>query len=225
MEENLIKIPPNDNNREDAWLDEALRIHQEVESMSQCLGAPEPASEAFVRRCREAARVAWSIRTLGWEHKQVGFVPLPLAQYVRQLARAAAIPLNSVLGWLQTSEPSTSTDNDGSTALWARLAREVGLKPHQVWMHARIGFAERLGLVSSSTLLARCRSAEAQQISPTQECKHILREIESGYDVEQKDELEQLRVVVYSAFWPESSLPGGTPSKDGSSANGPSKVG
>jgi hypothetical protein len=202
MAQNLSETPPKRAKGEDAWLDQALRVHREAHWMAQLSVEPGPVSEGFARRCRDAARVARDIRALGTEHQRVGFVPLPLAQYLRELAQLAGIPLPPLLGWARASEPPRPAEEEDSIGRWARLAREIGLDAHQAWLHARIGLAERLGLVSGATLYVRCRSAEVEQLSPMAECRDILREIELEYDPERRDELERLRAQVHAAFWP-----------------------
>jgi hypothetical protein len=159
---------------------------------------PEPsAEEAFRARCDEAAVVAHSIARLRRERQRVGFVPLPLAEYIHGLVKLASVPLGPVFSWLGVTDLTFA--EPGSARGAARLAREIGMSLREALTHLRIGLAAQAGAAPVPLLVARHRSAGRRR-TPLEECEEVLEQIEVGYDLDGLKRLRNLESAVGAVY-------------------------
>ncbi len=180
-EENADEFTP------EPWLAEVLSA-----------AAPVPApDEAFRGRCRAAGAAALTVATLRKERQRVGFVPLPLAEYIHGLVKLAETPLAPVFAWLGVTDLASTERRSVRAA--ARLAREVGMSAREALAHLRIGFAAQAGSAPVSLLVARHRSAGRWR-APLEEYEDALEEIEGGYDLDSLRKLRDLRSEVGAAY-------------------------
>jgi hypothetical protein len=149
---------------------------------------PEPsAEEVFQGRCDEAVAAAYSIARLKRERQRVGFVPLPLTEYIHGLVKLAGVSLGPVFSTLGVNDLSAA--ESGSARGAARLAREIGMSLREALTHLRIGLAAQAGAAPVPLLVARHRSTGGRR-TPLEECEEVLEQIEVGYDL---DGLRRLR--------------------------------
>ena len=159
---------------------------------------PEPsAEEAFQGRCDEAGAAAHGIARLRREHQRVGFVPLPLAEYIHGLVKLAGVPLGPVFSWLGVSDLTSA--EPGSARGAARLAREIGMSLREALTHLRIDLAAQAGAAPVPLLVARHR-APGRRRTPLEECEEVLEQIEVGYDLDGLRKLRNLESEVGAIY-------------------------
>lgn len=164
------------------------------------LGATLPeasAEEAFRGRCHEAGAAAHSIARLRHERQRVGFVPLPLAEYIQGLVKLAGVPLGPVFARLGVTDLTCAEPDSVRGA--ARLAREVGISLRETLAHLRIGLAAQAGSAPFPLLVARCR-ATGHRRTPLEECEDVLKQIEVGYGLDGLRKLRNLESEIGAVY-------------------------
>ena len=169
--EDISEYQPKD------WVFEVLDLTKTAAAVES---AEPPISEAFMQRCAEAGKVALNFAKLRKARQRVGFVPLPAADYIRQLIKQVGIPESSILSWLGRDDFSLAEQK--GVVDFARLAQRVGISLREALVHLRIGFASQMGSTPVPILLARSRSSYSDR-KPIENSEAILQEIESGYDI------------------------------------------
>jgi len=133
------------------WLQQALRISDELSLFSG--GSQPPAVPAVFReRCETAAAAALGIARLGREKSRVGFVPLPLSEYLQELAKSARVELDPLLA---ASGIRLEDDALGPTQALAYFCRRLGLSLREALLHLGLGLSERLGAPPVPVVMAR----------------------------------------------------------------------
>jgi hypothetical protein len=159
---------------------------------------PEPAAEeAFHGRLDEAAAAAHGIARLRRERQRVGFVPLPLAEYIHGLVKLAGVPLGPVFSWLGVTD--LTRGEPGSPRGAALLARAIGMSLREALTHLRIGLAAQAGAAPVPLLVARHRST-GQRRTPLEECEEVLKQIEVEYDLDGLRNLRNLESEVGAIY-------------------------
>lgn len=178
------------------WLDEALHL-----CLGQTLGnrpevALEQPSEDFLRKCREAADTASSVARLRRGRRQLGFVPMPLADYIHGLAKVAGIRLSAVLARFGVDE--TALRDPNSARALAHLAYDLGMGLRETLIHFRIGFVEKIDAVPVTLLLAHHRGQG--MLDQLGECEAVLRLAEAKYESGWLDELRRAEFEIRAAY-------------------------
>lgn len=176
------------------WVFEILDLAKTAAAVES---AEPPVSEAFMKRCAEAGKVALNFAKLREARQRVGFVPLPAADYIRQLIKQVGIPESSILSWLgrkdfSLAEPKGVTD-------FALVAQRVGISLREALVHLRIGFASQMGSTPVPILLARARSSHSH-LKPIESSEAILQEIESGYDITNLRKLRTMELNLTASY-------------------------
>jgi len=181
-----------ENWRPAEWLEEALASAGELEEFAT--RAPKDVSVAFRNRCREAALGRFVLGALREERRRIGFVPLPLADYLQGIAQTAGVPLAGVLA-PRGIDDLTRTDEAAAPAL-AGLAREIGMSLREAMAHLRLAFAAMHGAPAPAVLARRHPAAS----SALQDVEAELERVETGYNAALADELHRLEAAFRSAF-------------------------
>jgi hypothetical protein len=155
-----------------AWIDDALRITNELALFEA--GSTEPeVPMAFRERCHAAAAVVFSAAQLRRERSRVGFLPLPLSEYLQELAKSVGVALHPLLA---ASGVSSSAGNDlGLIRPWARLCRWLGFPTREAFLHLGMSLAENLGATPPTMIMARRRRPDRGR-DPLAECEGELRQ-------------------------------------------------
>jgi hypothetical protein len=182
---------PNESND---WLDNILRQAFREDTNSHLeLGQP---SKEFRQRSLVAASVAYQTAKLRYERRRIGFVPMPLAEYIQGLVKVTGVQMQSVLGRFGIDELSEVTSNSARKV--AQLAEDLGIGLREMLIHVRIGFVERTNSVPVPLLLAHHRSTGVRdQLS---ECEAVLGLAEAGYDGELLNELRRTEFEIRMAY-------------------------
>jgi hypothetical protein len=154
-------------------------------------------SDTLRLRCRQAAGQALTILKLRRERQRVGFLPVPLTDYIQGLAEVAEVSLSQVIA---------SPGIEGSTlrmpecvAALGRLAREIGMSLRETLTHLRIGFAAQRQS-SPMTLLAAHRHAGDPRRSQLEDCEDVLSGLESEYDARSLRDLRTIQEAISEAY-------------------------
>ncbi len=179
--------PPADSDTPPDWV---LTLLETVREGG--IPAPFPGQETFLQDCRRAAGTARTLALLRRERQRVGFVPLPLREYVQGLAEGLKLSLAGTLAW-------AGLDDGAWTALGlARLARGLGMSLRETVAHVRIAFARDRDAMAQSLLLARRRAGEER--SPLDEVEFALGQIEARYDRKNLVELRKFEAAIRAAY-------------------------
>lgn len=179
-----------------AWLAEALSMSRRSNHCDQ--PEDEPLAPALREKYREAAGVALSIAKLRKEKERVGFVPLPLADYIQGLVKVANISLPRLLKWVGLED--ISRPSAGTARAFARLTQEIGINLREALVHIRIAYASQVDSPPILLLMARHRSAGATGGSPLEECEAVLGEVESEYELDALRELRRTEFGIRAAY-------------------------
>jgi hypothetical protein len=177
------------------WLGSVFALYREAADFDAC--GSDILTPEFSDRTRQAARLAFDLRKLRQQRKLTGFVPVPLDQYLRGLGCMAAVALEPVLHWAGLS--GDGSYHEESAAALARLGRTLGIGLRQLFLHLRIGLAERLEGAPVLMLLAGRKPADHER-SLIDECEETLREIESRYGAKEQSRLGQLEADLAEAY-------------------------
>lgn len=141
----------------------------------------EPTNTVLVA-ARDAARRAESVRRLRQVVNELGFQPLPLPDYLAQLARSARINL----GRLLLSRPASVAP----VAPWVALAKSIGLPNKTIALLVRLWVADRQNNPGSALVMARSTALDGgspRQIGHDDAAVDAnLQAIEDEYDPETK---------------------------------------
>lgn len=202
MKRQIVNNGPDDNPTPE-WLLEALRISREAFGGREL--EAERVSPAFRQRCQEAGELAFILAKLRNERQRIGFVPLSLASYMKELGRVAGVALDPVLAWLGVPD-FTLTGGVSAKAL-TRLAKAIGLTCRETLVLLRISFAEWMNC--EHTLFAYCRSNGKPNggSGKLEECEARLGGVERRFDPETRRKLGELESAVLREY--ESEDQGG----------------
>ncbi|MDQ3821103.1 MAG: hypothetical protein M3362_25940, partial [Acidobacteriota bacterium] len=121
------------------WLTAALRLAGDAAAFENPPAGIVSTSAAFCLRCRQAARMALGILKLRQERQRIGFVPVPLTDYIQGLMKVADVPTPQVLAAVSPGNLALQTPE------WAaglgRFTKAIGLSLRETLVHLRIGFA------------------------------------------------------------------------------------
>lgn len=191
----------NNTNVEDIeppiWLDDAVRLAREAQLFNSDEAAAGAGSEAFLRRCDEAAEVALGLFRLREERKRIRFVPLSFAEYLEGLVKVADVRLSAVLAWLKIDD--IRRPGPATARAFARLASEIGIELREALVHIRIGYAAQTDAAAVPLLLARHRNSGARR-GLLDDCEVVLGNIEARYDFELWKELQETESEVRAAY-------------------------
>lgn len=201
---------PNDNQNNFAetaqpeeWIDGALAVISDWVAFSKPEAVDaEPPDEAFMQRCRVSVQAALIISKLREERQRIGFVPLPLADYLQGLAKVANTSMAPLLEWLGIANLSGL---DASAGALIRLARDIGCSLRETLAYARITLAGLSNSVPVAVLVARHRSA-ALKHNQLEACEYALTQIESEYDDETFRRMRQVEVQVRTVYAAQDDL-------------------
>ena len=147
--------------------------------------AHDPVDERLHARCREAALGAYTIRSLREQVKRIGFVPLPISEYVALLCRGAGVTAEPVLRWAGVTDIA-KIETDAAHSI-ARLALALGIGLRQLVVHMR------LALIQGSTsfpvgALARARrsATDGATSMSVSAYESFLKSVEDSLDDEQQ---------------------------------------
>lgn len=174
------------------WLDEALHLTgpraglrarltaQQAESIPQ--SDLDEVSPEFRQRCREAGKQAFYLAKLRAEYLRIGFVPLPLLEFLQNLAQRAGVPLAPALKRFNLDNALQPEPASGRS--WALLAQAVGLSLRETLIQMQMWWASiASGLPGASLPLpaARFRNANSSH-DLLEECEAALTRIEATYN-------------------------------------------
>jgi hypothetical protein len=180
-----------------AWLRDALSLSLQSNHSDQ--SEEEPISPALSEKYREAAGVALSLAKLRKEKERVGFVPLPLADYIQGLVKVANISLPRILKWVGLDD--ISRPSAGSARAFARLTQEIGINLREALIHIRIAYASQVDSPPILLLMARQRSAGGTGTGGTlEECEAVLGAVESEYELDSLRELRRTEFEIRAAY-------------------------
>lgn len=186
-----------DDPRSSAWLE---RVLSDAGDIGLFLKSPaEAAPSPFLVRCRDAASLAVDIVRLRREHQRIGFVPLPLADYIEDLIKLTGLSPSVSLDRLAGLEPARYRSGAARELVLAQLAKKIGLTLKGALLHVRIGIASRFAPAQLSLLLAHRRSAVPVR-KQQEECEGALSHIESQYDALALAELRKEQAGIREAF-------------------------
>jgi len=146
-----------------------------IAAVSSSAQQDEPSPE-FAERVRDAAAAVFSLRQMAAKRDRVGFLPLPLDEYLIRLASAARVALSTLWRNLGIERPrdvlSVSADR------LADLGSALGVPVHEMIAHLRLALlreslvipeawasAAREGKQRSGSLLERCQNALEAEIA------------------------------------------------------------
>jgi hypothetical protein len=179
-----------------AWVDEALRLSLGRAPGTSTEARLERPSEAFLRKCQEAADVAADMARLRRERLRVGFVPMSLAEYIQGLAKVAGVRLSPLFARFEVN--AAALDSPASARSLARLSREIGIGLREALIHFRIGFVEKIDSVPISLLMAHHRAPGA--FDQFGECETVLRLAEAEYESGALEDLRRAEFEVRGAY-------------------------
>lgn len=183
------------------WLNNTLHLYMGQTLRSRPEAALERPSEDFLQRCREAADVAASVARLRTGRRQLGFVPMALADYIRGLAKVAGVQLSVVLARFGLDD--AALQDPGSVRGLARLARDLGIGLRETLIHLRIGFVEKIDAVPVTLLLAHHRAPGV--LDQLGECEAVLRLAEAKYESGWLDEVRRAEFEIRAAYKEDES--------------------
>jgi len=179
-----------------AWAERLLAEGDETMEAEDGIRMP---SEEFRQKCAKAADVAHKIFLLRKAKERLGFKPIPLWDYVKQIEEDADVSASPFLKWLGIEE-----GQDRKVSAWrnyARLAEELRFNIKEALVALRVSFASKLGFE---------HLFPSGQPRPNgngfDEFDKVLSGVESGYDEQDHAQLkEMLRETrcVYEEAWPE----------------------
>ena len=192
-----ISNPGTGDDQWPKWMQDVLKLHGDFVLFQRPIDESEEASERFVSRCREATQVALAIAKLRHQRAQVGFVPLPLGDYLRGLAKSVEVKLSRICEYVGIADIDhldvTSAGN------WARLARQIGFSLKEVLLHVRVSFAEHTEGVPITVLVSRQRSSRTGK-NTFEQCEVVLGQIEKEYDPHELAELRHIEAGFRAAY-------------------------
>src|SRR5207302_168715 len=124
-----------------------------------------------------------------------GFVPLPFADYLEELAGECSVRLEPLLAWFHAPDPARP-DEAGAPAL-AQLGRALGFGADELLLHVRLGFAalQRAPLPSP----AAARSVAGAE-DPLTACRRHLEAVEERYEPAAFQELRRIEAALRAAL-------------------------
>jgi hypothetical protein len=137
--------------------------------------------------------MALTLTRLVQERERIGFVPLPLRDYVEGMAQVLGISLSNVLAWLGVADWSQAT----ADAL-ARLGHALGMSLNETSLHLRIALARDLRCAPVALLLARRRAGGSR--GALEECDAVLGQLEAQYAPQAAAQLRQTEAAVRGAY-------------------------
>jgi hypothetical protein len=136
----------------------ALRISNELSLFESAAHQLPETSAAFLRRCEAAAAVALGLARLAREKSRVGFLPLPLTEYLEELAKSARVELRPLLA---ASDTGVKGEDSGPFLGLARLCQRLGFSLRETLLHLGLGLAESHGAPPVSMMMARQNTASS----------------------------------------------------------------
>jgi len=122
------------------WLERLVRLNEELKAFEGVDPQAVGASSDFQRSCSTAAAAALGIARLRRQRQRLGFLPLPLWEYLGELGKAAGVDLGTI-GLNVGSEPAAA----GVSLRLARLCHQLGLSVREALLHLGLDLAERVG--------------------------------------------------------------------------------
>lgn len=181
------------------WLSQLLRMLRQTERGTE-LPVAGGTVESFRGRCRQVAETALTqltVARLRSERERIGFVALPLQDYIEGMMRVLGLSLTRVLNWLgMTALPRLGED---SAEALSKLGVALGMSVREMLAHLRIGFACDRGCAPLPLLVAR-RRAGGGTGSPLEECEAVLAQLESRYDAAARAEWQSTEWAVRRAY-------------------------
>lgn len=187
------------------WLNDALASARDLAEFSKP-GIVAEGSPAFRRRCRDSALAALALARLREERQRVGFVPLPLADYIEGIARSAGVSLDALLARLGV--PDLSRLDAKSAGGLGRLAHSIGIGLREALLHLRIQLAAAFETPEAALFTARARSGPGRRGIAPSAYDAVLERIEAGYDAAQAQQLREVEAAMRAVYTePEGSVP------------------
>lgn len=122
------------------WLEHLVRLNEQLSAFESADPQAAGASPDFQRRCSTAAAAALGIARLRRQRQRLGFLPLPLWEYIGELGKAAGVDLEPIR-LSAGSEPTPA----GAPRGLVRLCRQLGFSVRETLMHLGLDLAERVG--------------------------------------------------------------------------------
>jgi hypothetical protein len=162
----------------------------------------EPVSADTVKQCEELGRRTYELAKLRRARERAGFLPVPVADYLEELAEMAKVSLVPLLAKLKISSlRQIAPETAGAIAC---LATYVGISKPEIELQIRLTLANFNPAVEMPQLLARCR-ANVSERSLIEQVETRLSAIEQNYDGSQlhhlHETLRQLGLNRYNQDW------------------------
>jgi hypothetical protein len=179
------------------WLSYLMSVERDAAAFESLDVEPLELSPDFQLKFQEAAAATYAIAKLRMERQRVGFVPLPLTEYLQSLVEVAGV---SVVGLLdKMGIPDLSSFTKENARAFARFARALGMSLREALVHIRIGFAARQVAAPMPFLIAHRRATNPRR-SLLDECEDVLMQIESEYPSQGARELQEIRLNTCEAY-------------------------
>jgi hypothetical protein len=134
------------------WVQEAVRVSEELFLFEPDAMPPAPTAADFGERCKAAAEAAVGIATLRSEKARLGFIPIPIGEYLGELSKPMRIDLRPVLAAAGVSREGATL---APTRELARLCKWLGFSFRETFLHFGMALAERVGAASISPVMTR----------------------------------------------------------------------
>ena len=182
---------------EAAWLGDLLRASRSVLHRSVLPYCREEPPPEFTARCAEAVQVAVALAKLSTERQRIGFVPLPIRDYLESLAQGAQVALEPVLRWAGIADLSGFRLQLAHG--WARMAQGIGIGLSEAVQHFRISFAESRGENAFAALLARA-GFPREQTDPVAEAERAFQQWARTIEPAEHEELRAAETEIRTFF-------------------------
>lgn len=152
-------------------------------------------TQSFRERMKAAGNTAYAMARMRVEKEKVGFVPLPLMEYLKGLASLAGVALEPVLTAAGIDGPASPVPK--TAGLFGKLAHSLGMHLEELTIHLRIAVAEEAAGAPLPMLAAQRGGKLA---SHPKDCARVLDQIESRWPPELRTELAAIREAAVSGY-------------------------
>jgi hypothetical protein len=175
---------PNDN------LDTELTPSWLIEILEQV-----HVTDSTLARMRGAGKAAYAIASMRAEKEKVGFVPLPLNDYLKELANMAGVSLAAVLK--ASGIEDMARPNAFNAEKIGRLGHALGFRLDELLLNLRVAFAEQAAGNCLPMLAAR---RGVSGVSHLPECGRLLDQLQLRWPPDLRMELDAVRSAVASGY-------------------------
>lgn len=188
---------PEDEVEISDWLAAALHLAGDAAAFESADSSAANLSAGFHRRCRQAAGQALAILKMRQERQRIGFLAVPLADYLQGLMKVAGVSLSQVLA--ATGITDLALQTPGPLTAVGGLAQAIGMSLREVLVHLRIGIAAQSQPVPMTLLVAHRHAGDPRR-SPLEICEAVLLQIESTYDAGGLNHLRAAEQAIRRAY-------------------------